>query len=293
MKNSPHLLLAAICALLTALHLTSDAQPQPAVLYVSPVGDDSWSGTLASPNRNLTDGPLATLERARDAIRQLKSKGLLSRGGMKVLVRGGVYSIRHTLQLSAEDSGTRNAPVDWAAYPGEEVTLSGGMNVGGFRQITDPAILRRIDPRYRDKILVTDLRAQGITDFGEISQRGSPGIELFFRGKRMTLARWPNEGWLKIADVPQTGERRINKGLDREKRFNGVPIGRHYGRITYDGDRPKRWSSENEIYLHGYWTFDWSDSFQKVKSIATTAGEITIEEPHHWYGYTKNQRYSS
>jgi hypothetical protein len=38
--------------------------------HVSPSGNDAWSGSLAEPNAGRTDGPVATLERARDAIRE-------------------------------------------------------------------------------------------------------------------------------------------------------------------------------------------------------------------------------
>ncbi|MCI0493613.1 right-handed parallel beta-helix repeat-containing protein, partial [candidate division KSB1 bacterium] len=41
----------------------------------------------------------------------------------------------------------------------------------------------------------------------------------------------------------------------------------------------------------GYWTWDWSDSYQKIQTIDLAKNEITIAEPHHHYGYTKNQRY--
>jgi hypothetical protein len=282
--------LATILSIATFLSMLS-AQTKPAVLYVSPVGDDSWSGTLASANRNLTDGPFGTAERARDAIREMKKRGSFPRGGVSVVFRGGTYTFSRTLRFSAEDSGTIDAPVEWTVSPGETATLAGGKDVTGFHPITDPAVLKRLDVQGRGKILVTNLQEQGISDFGEIVQRGNPGMELFFKGRRMTLARWPNTEWLHIAGVPQTGNRLFNKGLDREKRYNGVPVGKHYGRITYDGDRPNRWSHENDIYTHGYWTWDWSDSYQKVQSIDTMAKEITLQEPHHWYGYTKNQRY--
>jgi len=36
--------------------------PPAADLYVSPQGQDSWSGKLAAPNAERTDGPLASLE---------------------------------------------------------------------------------------------------------------------------------------------------------------------------------------------------------------------------------------
>jgi hypothetical protein len=286
----PARFLATILAIATFLTLLS-AQTKPAFLYVSPVGDDSWSGTLASANRNLTDGPFATPERARDAIRAMKKRGAFPRGGVTVVFREGMYTFSRTLRFFAEDSGTIDAPVEWTVSPGESATLVGSKEVTGFHPITDPGVLKRLDAQGRGKILVTNLREQGISDFGEILQRGNPGMELFFKGNRMTLARWPNTEWLHIADVPQTGPRLFNKGLDREKRYDGVPVGRHYGRITYDGDRPNRWSHENDIYTHGYWTWDWSDSYQKVLSIDTVTREITLQEPHHWYGYTKNQRY--
>ena len=40
--------------------------------YVASDGNDSWSGTLAVPNRQQTDGPFATLDKARVAVRKLK-----------------------------------------------------------------------------------------------------------------------------------------------------------------------------------------------------------------------------
>ena len=43
--------------------------------HVSPSGNDAWSGSLAEPNAGLTDGPVATLERARDAIRERRKAG--------------------------------------------------------------------------------------------------------------------------------------------------------------------------------------------------------------------------
>ena len=45
---------------------------QAVSLYVSPDGNDRWSGRLAQPNSERTDGPLATLRGARDHIRRLR-----------------------------------------------------------------------------------------------------------------------------------------------------------------------------------------------------------------------------
>ena len=275
-------LLAAI-ALLTAA-------AQDHRFFVATNGNDHWSGTLPAPNGTKSDGPLATPAGARDALRRLRHTGQIT-GSVTVEIRGGTYPFGGSLQLTAEDSGTTASPVVWRAYENERVVFSGGIPIGKFTPVRDPAILARLKPEARPHVLATDLRAQGVTEYGEITPKGGPPLELFVNGKRMIVARFPNKGWLRIADVPQTGDTMYNKGLEREKRYNGVPAGRHYGRITYDGNEPSRWAPANDIFLHGYWTFDWSDSYQRVQSIDTVKHEITLRPPHHWYGYTKNQRY--
>ncbi len=57
-----------------------------------------------------------------------------------------------------------------------------------------------------------NLSALGMTDFGKMASRGfgrplTPAhCELFFGGRPMTLARWPNEGdWERIAGYPERG----------------------------------------------------------------------------------------
>ena len=42
--------------------------------YVAVNGNDDWSGTLAEPNADKTDGSFATLKRAQQAVRELKDK---------------------------------------------------------------------------------------------------------------------------------------------------------------------------------------------------------------------------
>jgi hypothetical protein len=259
-------------------------------LYVSPRGNDSWSGKLGSPNRLGTDGPLATFPAARDALRKLRGGNSGGRGAT-IHVRGGSYALSGSLTLTEADSGTRQAPVIWENFNKETVDLTGGRPLRGFAPVTDASILDRLQPAARPHVRVANLRAQGISRYGDIVPRGGPPMELFFKKKRMTVARYPNEGWLLIEDVPQTGDTMFNKGLEREKRYFGVPAGRHYGRIAYADPRPARWKFAGDVFMQGYWTFDWSDSYQRVQSFDTARKEITIAPPHHGYGYTKNQRY--
>ena len=66
--------------------------------YVATNGEDQWSGQLDAPNAEKSDGPFATLARARDAIRQLK----LAQGGgltqpVEIQVRAGTYHMDQPL----------------------------------------------------------------------------------------------------------------------------------------------------------------------------------------------------
>jgi len=58
-------------------------------LYVATNGKDTWPGTLPEPNATGTDGPLATLRRARDAVRGLRDAEGRLPGPVTVRVRGG------------------------------------------------------------------------------------------------------------------------------------------------------------------------------------------------------------
>ncbi|WP_109117497.1 right-handed parallel beta-helix repeat-containing protein, partial [Azospirillum sp. TSO22-1] len=87
--------------------------------FVAPNGNDSWSGRLDAPNADGTDGPFASLERARDAMRA---------GAVKTTyVRGGTYRLGATLELTAADNGVRIE-----GYSGETPVISGGERVTGF-----------------------------------------------------------------------------------------------------------------------------------------------------------------
>ncbi len=74
------LVLTVLCSWLSA-----QARGQ-ATFYVSPGGKDTWPGKLDAPNAEQTDGPFATLARAREAVREMKKTGLPA-GGVRVVLR--------------------------------------------------------------------------------------------------------------------------------------------------------------------------------------------------------------
>ncbi len=230
--------------------------------FVSPHGNDSNPGTKTRPFK--------TLDAARNAMRKTEQDGEIS-----VWLRKGVYELDKALQLTAEDCGKTGKPVIYRAYRREEVRISGGRRVTGFKPVTDEKILNRLVPGARGNVYKANLANAGIEEYGKPS---GGGLELFFNDKPMTPARWPNEGFVKIAGLVEPGTKNV-RGRKGSKT----------GKFMYSGDRPKRWAQESDIWVHGYWFWDWSDQRHKVESIDTKKRIISVEPPYHRYGYRKGQ----
>ena len=118
MRFAPTLVLTALI-LAIAIPTTAPA----AQFHVATNGNDAWSGSLATPNGQKTDGPFLTLERAHQAIRQLKQGTGIPKGGITVHVRRGLYALSKPLRFTAADSGAEGSPIIYRAQPGEEVRL--------------------------------------------------------------------------------------------------------------------------------------------------------------------------
>lgn len=243
--------------------------------HVAPNGSDHWTGRRATPNASGSDGPFATLEAARDAVRALRQSRGWPKSGVTVWLRGGVHVRSEPFVLTDADSGVQGAPVIYRAARGEQVRVSGGREVRGWSEVRDRATIERIDPVARPHVRVADLRAQGIVDFGALQRRGfglggAAALEVFYDDEPMTLAQWPNGAWSSIT---------------------GVPDGQHGGRFTYAGDRPRRWRYVSDVWVHGYWTYDWADTYEKVASLDAGRRIVATQPPHGAYGYTAGKRF--
>lgn len=248
-----------LCLLLSVIVSTGVASAAPLAIQVHPAG---------------AEGAFKTLEEARDAIRAAKAAAPLAEGAI-VTVQGGDYVRVAPFALSEEDSGTAGAPIRYIADPKTSARLLGGRLIQGFAAVTDQTVLDRLDESVRPHVLQVDLKSLGIEDFGSPA---SGGLELFFNGRRMTLSRWPNEGFDHIADlVVQDGHE-----------IHGIS-GSLVGKFKYDGDRPSRWLGEKDAWLHGYWFWDWAEQRHQIESIDPATATIAVKEPYHNYGYRKGQ----
>lgn len=177
--------------------------------YVSKKGNDRWSGKLAEPNKEGTDGPFATLPRARKAVRELKTQLYKDKkppldkrfigsphqygvgNDILVLVREGVYPLDSIMLFTTEDGGERvetDLPtgafeyhklkdyyVTYAAYPGEKPVISGGQQIAGWKK-----------------------KGKSVWE----ATTTTPIKEVFINGKRQLLARTPNSGYFETDGQP-------------------------------------------------------------------------------------------
>jgi len=182
-----NLLLTFAVALLCGIALAASAggRAQPAAkadFFVAPKGNDAWSGKSPAPNADGTDGPFATLARARAAVRELKARPL--RRDLTVLLRGGRYPLARPLVFGPEDGGTKGHSVTYAAYPGERPILSGGRAVTGWKK--SAGHLWTAEP--------AGVKA-GKWHF----------TELFVSGRRARRARSPNKGFYRVVSAGPDG----------------------------------------------------------------------------------------
>jgi len=253
-------------------------------LYVSASGRDDWSGRQALADGN-GGGPFATLQGARDAVRKLKASAGLPEGGVTIWIAPGTHSLERGLVLTTEDSGEPAKPIVYRATTQGQVRISGGKTVAGWRTVDDAAILNRLEPAARGKVLQADLKAQGISDFGTLRSRGFgrsgvAGLELFFKDQPMTLSRWPNADFLKIARPAEpTGDE------------HGGTLGKLPDGYYYEGDRPGRWTDTDDIWIHGYWAYDWANSYEHIARLDTQKRLIQTSPPYGNYGFRTGQRF--
>jgi hypothetical protein len=123
-----------------------------------------------------------------------------------------------------------------------------------------------------------------VDDLGRIEPRGyglsgyptKPWVDLYVNGRAMQLARWPDDGFLKVGKVH--GGR---FGSDE----SGSP-----GEFDYQGDRPQSWKTAEDVWMFGYWGHLWAGRSVKVARLDTERARVTTAGRAS-YGYREGQPY--
>ncbi|MDQ3814223.1 MAG: right-handed parallel beta-helix repeat-containing protein, partial [Armatimonadota bacterium] len=241
--------------LMTTPNFAQDARPGLDRYFVAVDGNDAWSGKLPAPNKQKTDGPFASLERARDQVRERKTWVPFS--GATIFVRGGTYFLKAPFVLTPEDSGTAAAPVVYTAYPGEKPVISGGQRITGWKIVGN---------RWE-------------TTVPDVLNGGWNFAQLFVNGERRSRPRVPEDGYVfiagEIAPPPDAKDQ-------RHDRFRFRP-----------GDIRSDWSNFADVELLVFHTWSMSRynpaAVDEKENIVTVKGHSPSKD---WWGtFKKGNRY--
>lgn len=243
----------------TTLQITYQIEDDSGIVnqfFVALDGDDESDGS--------EEHPFATLERARDAIREYNATGVLPAGGVTVYLRGGTYYIDQSFTLGAQDSGTADSPIVYRNYPGEKVTLSGGLDIdfSKFQPVQGEMRSLLRSEEARDKVVVADLDEIGIGEMPQIPINNHSALKLplfLFDGQVLKISQWPN------SDVTSSNwpvAHTVNRGFAERYPADDPQNGTGLSKIRYDDDIPSTWRhNPSDILWLGFWRFEWYSEY--------------------------------
>ena len=254
--------------------------------YVSTKGNDANNGTK--------DAPFLTIERAVEAVRNTDKT---NKNGITVCIEGGEYRVS-SLEFTKEDSGTAECPITYCSIGGE-VILNGGVTLSpnDFKSVKEyPGISGRLSPEAQENVVVVDLTKAPYSlakdDWGKIYAIGSYHTadsydgdytgelycELFVNDKRQTLARYPDSEYLLTEEVVKTGLGKESDGaLTTVKDWDKIrnPEADVYKVNSGLAERIAGWKTLDDVWMFGYWKYDWADASSPIGNFNAETGEIS------------------
>ena len=168
----------ALCVV-SALCSTASAEVMK-TFYVSPKGEDSNTGTRQQP--------FATLQRARDAVRQINGN---MTGDIVVILGGGTYSISESIVFDQRDAAAGGHTIVYRGAEGETPVISGGRTIGPWRA--------DVDGCWKASTDLDDFRQLYVDEKRSVRARGGelPGAELHgqdgYTTTAVEMADWRNQ----------------------------------------------------------------------------------------------------
>ncbi|MHC4122198.1 MAG: right-handed parallel beta-helix repeat-containing protein [Planctomycetota bacterium] len=128
------------------------AESPNADFYVSPAGNDSWSGTKAFPTGQKNDGPFKTISRARDAVRK---KLMEAKDDIIVMLTDGEHFINQTIIFTIKDGHRDGRKVIYKNYPDQRPILTSGVNIKKWKKLSGS--LPYLPKKAKNKIWFAEL----------------------------------------------------------------------------------------------------------------------------------------
>ena len=267
-------------------------------VYVSTKGSDE-TGTGAF------NAPVATLSKALDVADDFVDSNKNYNGAVDIVLEGGKYNVSDTVKVTASKITVPKGGLNITNKMGETPVISGGVDydIKDAEKVTDNAILSRLHSEdAKNNLYVLDLGDDvpdaawpGEASFGVRqlveAQEGikipSKDAYVTIDGKKMTIARWPNEdvtegsinGGYKVAGL-------VAGNIDEATAENlnqGVVIGCDYDKLS-------SWATADQALVFGYLKNDWAVQTTPLKSIDTVNKTIETKYASR-YGADYHARY--
>ena len=155
--------------------IAQNASKPYADFYVSTLGNDNWTGKLAEPNASKTDGPFATIHRAKNAVRLMKKDCYRN---IYVLIRGGEYQLSETEVFTPADSHYDSYQIVYMAYADETPVFSSDIPIAEWKLTSS---IKGLPAVANGKVFVANLP--------ELPKGKERFFTLYDQGKLLTRAR--------------------------------------------------------------------------------------------------------
>ena len=227
-------------------------------VHLSPTGSDTADGSAAAP--------VATLRRALDRVREIRSADRSRETPVEILVADGRYELAQPVVITPDDSGTEKSPTVIRAKAVSRPVFSGG------RVIRDWQVHSQ-DGQVRWTVDLPEVKA-GTWNFGQ----------LFVNDQRRFRPVLPASGWYTIAGTLPPSPAAAGKGHDR---------------FVFSGDDLRAdWANLADVEVVA--VHKWTMSRMPIATIApleTDAGQKVVTFAGHtrgvweWCSFPKGNRF--
>ncbi len=232
-----------------------------ATILTCVVPDDQIAGSSACIRLATLEGWLHSTS-LHDELGNLKED-------VRVEFKPGAYKLTKPIIVDRLITGNgRNKLV--LAGAGAKLTIFSGARLLRFNPVL-PSLLE--EKHLPPHVVVVNLKEAGILEVPKFSDKrfgraDMPELELFYRGNRMPIARWPNSGYARTDRVDQ---------IDRKIVFS-----------VKDKDTAA-YRTERDLRVGGYFKYDWADEKLQVEKI-DAEGRIHFAGAQPAFGAEINKR---
>ena len=253
--------------------------------------------TGSDDNNGSKDKPFKTITKAQNVIRELiRLNSNKVNKDITIAIMGGEYNFVNNLSFNNNDNLPNNHRITYTSYNNEEVIFSGGLSftASDFNELSSEESSRLL-PEIRKNVKVLNLFDKGVTSdtigklyaIGGFSQGRKYGedngiaLQLYYNGKRMQLARYPNTNFTKIEKIVDYGE--AQEHVPDIINWDNTPLPRppKFLSDTKLKERMSFWKKPtnvlNSMWVYGYLYWDWADVSSPVNDFNPTTGQIDLK----------------